>query len=90
MLFSFIFLQGRTPTKMYVSTHNFGAFYTFDHQLNRFIYSGKDVRKGLELAITPNYPYSIQMAGSRPVLYSTKGSHGLWAAAGNSNHYIFL
>lgn len=70
---------------MYVSTHTFGAFYTYDRQRDFFSYIGQDVRKGIKFAITARYPDRVDVVGTTPILYSTKGSHGLWGAAGNSN-----
>ncbi|KAK4327853.1 hypothetical protein Pmani_001702 [Petrolisthes manimaculis] len=82
--------KGSTPTQMYVSTHTFGAYYTYDHQQGHFVYSEQDVRKGfLPLPISPQYPHTLQLVGTSPVLYSSKGAHGLWAAAG-VHHYFWL
>ncbi|KAK4298054.1 hypothetical protein Pmani_029572 [Petrolisthes manimaculis] len=81
--------KGSTPTQMYVSTHTFGAYYTYDHQQGHFVYSDEDVREGLPLPIPPQYPRTVHLVGTRPVLYSSKGSHGLWAAAG-VHHYSWI
>ncbi|KAG0701666.1 hypothetical protein GWK47_025264 [Chionoecetes opilio] len=77
--------KGNRPSHMYVSTHTFGAYYTYDVQNHRFVYEDEDTRKGIPLS--PVYPKIIQLTGSHPILYSAKGSHGLWGAEGNIERY---
>lgn len=72
--------KGSTPIQMYVSTHTFGAYYTYDAYRHEFLYAREDVRKGIPMS--PNYPRTVQLTGSHPVLYAAQGSHGLWGSPG--------
>lgn len=72
--------KGSRPRRMYVSSHTFGAFYTYEPQSHTFVYESQDTREGL--AMSPVYPRTIQLTGSHPVLYSARGSHGLWGSEG--------
>ncbi|XP_042232038.1 uncharacterized protein LOC121872958 isoform X2 [Homarus americanus] len=79
--------KGSTPTQMYVSAHTFGAYYTYIPHLHEFLYAGQDTRDGI--AMSPNYPRTVQLTGSHPVLYAARGSHGLWGAPG-IHQYMWL
>ncbi|XP_045618082.1 uncharacterized protein [Procambarus clarkii] len=72
--------KGSTPVQMYVSTHTFGAYYTYDPRLNKFLYADEDVREGINMS--PIYPQTVQLTGFHPILYAAQGSHGLWGAPG--------
>uniref|UniRef100_A0A0P4W0D0 Vacuolar protein sorting-associated protein 62 n=1 Tax=Scylla olivacea TaxID=85551 RepID=A0A0P4W0D0_SCYOL len=77
--------EGSKPTHMYVSAHTFGAYYTYDATNNRFIYEYEDTREGIPMS--PVYPKIIQLSGgSHPILYSARGSHGLWGAEGTNQY----
>ncbi|XP_045139261.1 uncharacterized protein LOC123520762 isoform X2 [Portunus trituberculatus] len=76
--------KGSEPTHMYVSAHTFGAYYTYDAKNHRFIYEDEDTREGISMS--PVYPKIIHFAGSHPILYSAKGSHGLWGAEGTNQY----
>ena len=65
---------------MYVSAHTFGAYYTYDPENHKFVYEDKDTRGGIP--VSPVYPKTIELSESHPILYSAKGSHGLWGAEG--------
>lgn len=66
---------------MYVSAHDAGAFYRFDTEDKTFVYQGQETRKGIfQKPIFPDRVYTA--GGSHPVLFSAKGSHGLWTAPG--------
>ncbi|XP_024944647.1 uncharacterized protein LOC107271658 isoform X2 [Cephus cinctus] len=69
------------PMAMYVSAHDAGAFYRYDRHSKTFIYEGQETRKGIfQKPIFPERVFTS--AGSHPVLFSAKGSHGLWTAPG--------
>lgn len=72
--------HGSRPHRMYVSTHTFGAYYTYDPQHHRFVYESQDTREGIPLS--PVYPKTIELIRNHPILYSARGSHGLWGAEG--------
>ncbi|XP_063881478.1 uncharacterized protein LOC135111735 isoform X1 [Scylla paramamosain] len=77
--------KGSKPTHMYVSAHTFGAYYTYDATNNRFIYEYEDTREGIPMS--PVYPKIIHLSGgSHPILYSARGSHGLWGAEGTNQY----
>ncbi|XP_063984126.1 uncharacterized protein LOC135166082 [Diachasmimorpha longicaudata] len=69
------------PVAMYVSAHDTGAFYRYDVRTGTFVYESQETRKGIfQKPIFPEYVFTS--AGSHPVLFSAKGSHGLWTAPG--------
>ncbi|XP_069938478.1 uncharacterized protein [Cherax quadricarinatus] len=72
--------KGSSPVQMYISTHTFGAYYTYDPHHRIFLYASQDVREGIQMS--PEYPQTIYLAGFHPILYAAKGSHGLWGASG--------
>lgn len=79
----FFFLQGSEyPKKMYVSTHDVGAFYRYSPEYDRFEYESQEIRKGI--LQRPAFPPVMRLSkpGNHPVLFSAKGSHGLWTAPG--------
>lgn len=66
---------------MYVSAHDAGAFYRYEPRSNTFVYESQETRKGIfQKPIFPERVYTSE--GSHPVLFSAKGSHGLWTAPG--------
>ncbi|XP_047483296.1 uncharacterized protein LOC125035144 isoform X2 [Penaeus chinensis] len=79
--------RGTVPLNMYVSSHNFGAYYQYDSYHQHFEYSGQDTRKGIPMS--PEYPKRVRVESSHPVLYSARGSHGLWAAPGLHQYNTF-
>lgn len=72
--------QASTPTQMYLSSHTFGAYYTYDPHRHEFLYTGEDFREGIPMS--PNFPGTVQLTGFHPVLYAAQGSHGLWGSTG--------
>ncbi|XP_034945034.1 uncharacterized protein [Chelonus insularis] len=69
------------PVAMYVSAHDAGAFYRYDVRSGTFIYESQETRKGIFQK--PIFPEKVfTSSGSHPVLFSAKGSHGLWTAPG--------
>lgn len=79
--------RGRVPLNMYVSSHNFGAYYQYNSYHQHFEYTGQDTRKGIPMS--PEYPKIVRVESSHPVLYSALGSHGLWAAPGLHQYNSF-
>jgi hypothetical protein len=66
---------------MYVSAHDSGAFYRYDPRNGTFVYESQETRKGL--LQKPTFPEKVYTAGdSHPILFSARGSHGLWTAPG--------
>lgn len=66
---------------MYVSAHDAGAFYRYDLRSGTFVYESQETRKGIFQK--PIFPERVFTAGgSHPILFSARGSHGLWTAPG--------
>ena len=66
---------------MYVSAHDAGAFYRYDLGSGTFVYESQETRKGIfQKPVFPERVYTAE--GSHPVLFSARGSHGLWTAPG--------
>ncbi|KAK0088546.1 hypothetical protein PV325_011607 [Microctonus aethiopoides] len=69
------------PVAMYVSAHDAGAYYRYDIRSGTFVYESQETRKGIfQKPIFPERVFTS--SGSHPVLFSAKGSHGLWTAPG--------
>ncbi|XP_066581581.1 uncharacterized protein [Prorops nasuta] len=69
------------PLAMYVSAHDAGAYYIYDARRGHFAYASQETRKGIfQKPIFPERVFTD--AGSHPVLFSARGSHGLWTAPG--------
>ncbi|XP_011692008.1 PREDICTED: uncharacterized protein LOC105452525 [Wasmannia auropunctata] len=78
---SLYFKDNEYPLAMYVSAHDAGAFYQYDPRNGTFIYESQETRKGLFQK--PTFPEKVYTAGdSHPILFSARGSHGLWTAPG--------
>ncbi|XP_026668405.1 uncharacterized protein LOC108623858 isoform X2 [Ceratina calcarata] len=78
---SLYFKDANYPSAMYVSAHDAGAFYRYDPRSGTFIYESQETRKGIFQK--PIFPERVFTAGgSHPILFSARGSHGLWTAPG--------
>ncbi|XP_024886992.1 uncharacterized protein LOC112464304 [Temnothorax curvispinosus] len=78
---SLYFKDNEYPLAMYVSAHDAGAFYRYDPRNGNFVYESQETRKGLFQK--PIFPEKVYTAGgSHPILFSARGSHGLWTAPG--------
>ncbi|XP_018398085.1 PREDICTED: uncharacterized protein LOC108776075 [Cyphomyrmex costatus] len=78
---SLYFKDNEYPLAMYVSAHDVGAFYQYDPRNGTFVYERQETRKGLFQK--PTFPEKVYTAGdSHPILFSARGSHGLWTAPG--------
>ncbi|XP_077266854.1 uncharacterized protein LOC143899924 [Temnothorax americanus] len=78
---SLYFKDNEYPLAMYVSAHDAGAFYQYDPRNGTFVYESQETRKGLFQK--PIFPEKVYTAGgSHPILFSARGSHGLWTAPG--------
>ncbi|KYN13032.1 PREDICTED: uncharacterized protein LOC108766935 [Trachymyrmex cornetzi] len=78
---SLYFKDNEYPLAMYVSAHDVGAFYQYDPRNGTFVYESQETRKGLFQK--PTFPEKVYTAGdSHPILFSARGSHGLWTAPG--------
>ncbi|KAJ8684299.1 hypothetical protein QAD02_020091 [Eretmocerus hayati] len=72
---------GEEPLAMYVSAHDAGAFYRYESRSGQFVFESQETRKGIfQKPIFPERVYTAE--GSHPVLFSARGSHGLWTAPG--------
>jgi hypothetical protein len=67
---------------MYVSTHDAGAYYTYNAATRNFEYESHEVRKGV--LQRPAFPIrgNVTTLGGHPILFAARGSHGLWTASG--------
>ncbi|XP_034179660.1 uncharacterized protein LOC117604074 isoform X2 [Osmia lignaria lignaria] len=78
---SLYFKDASYPSAMYVSAHDAGAFYRYDLRSGTFVYESQETRKGIFQK--PIFPERVFTAGgSHPILFSARGSHGLWTAPG--------
>ncbi|XP_043790351.1 uncharacterized protein LOC122713707 [Apis laboriosa] len=78
---SLYFKDTNHPSTMYVSAHDAGAFYRYDLRSGTFVYESQETRKGIFQK--PIFPEKVFTAdGSHPILFSARGSHGLWTAPG--------
>ncbi|KAK9295643.1 hypothetical protein QLX08_010072 [Tetragonisca angustula] len=78
---SLYFKDANYPSAMYVSAHDAGAFYRYDLRSGTFVYESQETRKGIFQK--PIFPERVFTAGgSHPILFSARGSHGLWTAPG--------
>ncbi|XP_076630064.1 uncharacterized protein LOC143346144, partial [Colletes latitarsis] len=78
---SLYFKDASHPSAMYVSAHDAGAFYRYDLRSGTFVYESQETRKGIfQKPIFPERVYTA--GGSHPILFSARGSHGLWTAPG--------
>ncbi|XP_055909261.1 uncharacterized protein LOC129944098 [Eupeodes corollae] len=68
------------PKEMYVSAHDAGAYYTYNHLTGSFEFRKQETRKGI--LQRPNFPKTVTTFLNHPVLFAAKGSHGLWTAPG--------
>lgn len=69
------------PKHLYISSHHFGAYYTYSAQSGRFEYVNQDVRSGMPVNV--DYPRYLEMTkDGRLVLYAAEGSHGMWPSPG--------
>uniref|UniRef100_A0A1A9Z679 Vacuolar protein sorting-associated protein 62 n=1 Tax=Glossina pallidipes TaxID=7398 RepID=A0A1A9Z679_GLOPL len=68
------------PEAMYVSAHDAGAYYTYNHLTGSFEFKKQETRKGI--LQRPNFPKTVTTFNDHPVLFAAKGSHGLWTAPG--------
>ncbi|XP_031338239.1 uncharacterized protein LOC116167138 isoform X2 [Photinus pyralis] len=72
------------PDAMYVSVHDAGVYYKYDVKSRQFKYINQVTKKGI--LQRPKFPKETKMQNNHPVVFSAKGSHGLWSAPGN--HYF--
>ncbi|XP_033341958.1 uncharacterized protein LOC117229525 [Megalopta genalis] len=78
---SLYFKDANYPSAMYVSAHDAGAYYRYDLRSGTFVYESQETRKGIFQK--PIFPERVFTAGgSHPILFSARGSHGLWTAPG--------
>ncbi|XP_018016836.1 uncharacterized protein LOC108673504 [Hyalella azteca] len=75
-----IYFEDGEPRHLYLSAHNFGAFYTYQPAWNRFEYTNQDVREGVFMKA--KYPRYLELQQGRLVVYSARGSHGTWPHKG--------
>lgn len=72
----------REPAEMYVSAHDAGAYYTYERLTGSFDFRRQETRNN-HILQQPVFPKTVRtLADSHPVLFSARGSHGLWTAPG--------
>ncbi|XP_066986005.1 uncharacterized protein [Macrobrachium rosenbergii] len=76
--------EGRMPKQLYISSHNFGAFYNYDRQNHVFRYHSEDTREGIPMF--PEYPSVLHLHENHPIVFAALGSHGLWPAPGTHQY----
>lgn len=69
------------PDRLYVSTHDSGAYYKYEPTSETFIFTHQNTRKGGVLQ-KPVFPKKAFLKQGRPVLFAANGSHGFWTAPG--------
>lgn len=77
---SLSFSGKNVPDKLFLSVHDTGVYYSYDNLRKYFKFEYKVARKGVHQV--PKFPEILRTQGEHPVVFSAKGSHGLWAAAG--------
>ncbi|KAK4882363.1 hypothetical protein RN001_005682 [Aquatica leii] len=80
---SLSFTGNNYPNNLYVSVHDSGAYYKYDPGSRLFKYEKQVTKKGI--LQRPKFPIVARTRNNHPILFSAKGSHGLWAAPGD--HY---
>ncbi|XP_022913223.2 uncharacterized protein [Onthophagus taurus] len=73
------------PIELFASTHDIGAYYSYDLRGRVFRY--KDQRRRKTLLKHINFPAEVRLDRNRPVLYAARGSHGLWGDRGRQRYY---
>lgn len=78
-----LYFEGNNyPTTLFISTHDVGAYYTYDQVFNVFRYRNSRNDKGI--LQRPTYPSTLKVYNnSHPIVFAANGSHGLWATPGN-------
>ncbi|KAF5295310.1 hypothetical protein FQA39_LY13175 [Lamprigera yunnana] len=72
------------PEKMYLAVHDTGAYYNYDPSSRLFKFQKQSTKKGI--LQRPKFPVAARTRNNHPILFSAKGSHGLWTAPGD--HYF--
>ncbi|XP_043194620.1 putative vacuolar protein sorting-associated protein TDA6 [Amphibalanus amphitrite] len=73
-------VQYGEPVSLYISAHEFGAYYNYNRATNLYQFASQVNRGGFP--VSPQYPPTLQVFRTHPVLYVARGSHGLWPSAG--------
>jgi len=94
--------QNGKPHILYLSVHNFGAYYSWDESTKKFYLTKgetpkqKAARQGRQKTnrkfvreLEPDFPDVLHLAGTHPVMFSANGSHGLWATPGKHTFSSF-
>lgn len=81
---SLYFKNSDIPENMYVSTHDAGVYYRLDKDTNVFMYERQETRTGI--LQKPKFPTKVYLLHGHPLLYSAKGSHGLWSKPGKHRY----
>jgi len=93
--------QNGKPHILYLSVHNFGAYYSWDESTGRFQLTkgetpkqkaarrGRKTNRKFVRQLEPNFPDLLHLSGTHPVMFSANGSHGLWATPGKHTFSSF-
>lgn len=71
---SLYFQNAAEPSAMYVSAHDAGAYYTYNHLTGSFEFLKQETRKGI--LQRPNFPKTVTTFQNHPVLFAAKASAG--------------
>ncbi|KAL3278225.1 hypothetical protein HHI36_013564, partial [Cryptolaemus montrouzieri] len=74
------------PDSIFVSSHEFGAYYKYKHFLQTFIYESQITKQKLLHNIS--FPKFLLMKENHPVLFAAWGSHGFWSEPGNHTYLM--
>lgn len=80
------------PYMIHLNVHSFGAYYEWNETTKNFqFFVGEEVRSVVDpdyddspyekdARYEPQYPPTVELMGTHPVVYSANGSHGLWGS----------
>lgn len=68
------------PDKLFLSVHNTGVYYSYDSHRKYFKFEYTVSKKRANQV--HKFPEILRTQAEHPVVFAAKGSHGLWAAAG--------
>ncbi|XP_045467328.1 vacuolar protein sorting-associated protein 62 isoform X1 [Harmonia axyridis] len=74
------------PDSIFVSTHEFGAYYKYNKFLHTFIYESQ--RSNIKMIQNIRFPKFLLLKNNHPVLFSAWGSHGFWSEPGNHTYSV--
>ncbi|XP_017774699.1 PREDICTED: uncharacterized protein LOC108561302 [Nicrophorus vespilloides] len=80
-----LYFRGKPyPDEIFLSVHDSGVYYKYNPVKKKFKYKHQVTRKGI--VQRPKFPPTVRTSRGHPILFSAKGSHGLWSSPGD--HYF--